>query len=299
MIGPVWNRAEISAAPENDELGASANMELKFLYITNDPQVARVAESCGVDRIFVDLETLGKAERQKNMNAVLSYHTLDDVKKIKSVLTKSQLLTRVNPINPCSKAEIDEAIANGTDLIMLPMFKTREEVQRFAELVGGRVRTVCLVETREAAEAIDEIASVVGIDEYHVGLNDMHLSYGLKNMFELLVNGVVDRLCEAFKKANKPFGIGGVARVNRGDVPANYILSEHCRLGSSGVILSRSFYNTTQGVPEDVEAFRAEFQRELNKICKYEAFLSRRDAAFYADTRELLRDAILEMNSRL
>lgn len=273
-------------------------MDLKFLYITNNPDVALVAESCGVDRIFVDLETLGKAERQKNMNAVLSYHTLDDVKKIKSVLTKAQLLTRIDPINPDSKSQIDQAIANGTDLIMLPMFKTPEEVQTFGKLVDGRVRTVCLIETREAAERIDEILPAEGIDEYFIGLNDLHLSYGLKNMFELLVNGVVDALCGKIKAAGKPYGFGGVARVNRGDIPANYILSEHARLGSSGVILSRSFYNTTQGVPEDVDAFRAEFKRELDKIRKYEAFLTRRDAAFYADTRELLRDAIEEMKAR-
>lgn len=274
-------------------------MDLRFLYITNDPEVAKVAESCGVDRIFVDLETLGKEERQKNMNAVLSYHTLDDVKKIKSVLTTSQLLTRIDPINDGSQAQIDAAIANGTDLIMLPMFKSAAEVRRFAELVAGRVRTVCLIETREAAENIDEILQVEGVDEFHIGLNDMHLSLGLKNMFELLVNGVVDELCQKIKAAGKPFGIGGVARVNRGDIPANYILSEHCRLGSTGVILSRSFYNTTQGVPEDVEAFRAEFKRELDKIRKYEAFLTRRDESFFLDTRELLRDAVEEMKSKI
>ncbi len=274
-------------------------MDLRFLYITNDPEVAKVAECCGVDRIFVDLETLGKEERQKNMNAVLSRHTLDDVRKIKGVLTTSQLLTRVDPINDGSQAQIDAAIANGTDLIMLPMFKSAAEVRRFSELVAGRVRTVCLIETREAAERIDEILQVEGIDEFHIGLNDMHLSFGLKNMFELLVNGVVDELCQKIKAAGKPFGIGGVARVNRGDIPANYILSEHCRLGSTGVILSRSFYNTTQGVPENVEAFRAEFKRELDKIRKYEAFLTRRDESFYLDTRELLRDAVEEMKSKI
>lgn len=36
---------------------------LKLMYITNDPRTARIVEQAGVDRIFVDLETLGKALR--------------------------------------------------------------------------------------------------------------------------------------------------------------------------------------------------------------------------------------------
>ena len=34
---------------------------LKLMYITNRPEIARIAERHGVDRIFVDLETLGDA----------------------------------------------------------------------------------------------------------------------------------------------------------------------------------------------------------------------------------------------
>ena len=40
-------------------------MPLKLMYITNRVDVALVAEKYGVDRIWVDLETLGKEERQK------------------------------------------------------------------------------------------------------------------------------------------------------------------------------------------------------------------------------------------
>ena len=32
------------------------------MYITNRPEIAQIAESAGVDRIFVDLEYIGKAE---------------------------------------------------------------------------------------------------------------------------------------------------------------------------------------------------------------------------------------------
>ena len=52
---------------------------IRLMYITNDVQVARMAEEAGVDRIFVDLETLGKAERQGGMDTVQSKHTVADV----------------------------------------------------------------------------------------------------------------------------------------------------------------------------------------------------------------------------
>lgn len=34
---------------------------LKLFYITKDPAVARIAQAAGVDRIFVDMEYIGKA----------------------------------------------------------------------------------------------------------------------------------------------------------------------------------------------------------------------------------------------
>ena len=71
-------------------------MPLNLMYITNRPDVAMIAERSGVDRIFVDMEYIGKRERQMCMNTVQSHHTVDDVKKIRSCLTKSQLLVRIN-----------------------------------------------------------------------------------------------------------------------------------------------------------------------------------------------------------
>ena len=38
-------------------------MALKLMYITNKPEVAKIAQNAGVDRIFVDLEIIGKEEK--------------------------------------------------------------------------------------------------------------------------------------------------------------------------------------------------------------------------------------------
>jgi hypothetical protein len=53
---------------------------LKLMYITNDPKVARIAADAGVDRIFVDMEVMGKAQRQGHMDSVKSFHTFADIR---------------------------------------------------------------------------------------------------------------------------------------------------------------------------------------------------------------------------
>lgn len=224
-------------------------MSLNLMYITNRPEVAQIAETAGVDRIFVDLEYIGKADRQGGMDTVQSRHTLDDVKRISDAITSAELLVRVNPIHDAtteyssSEEEIDAAIANGAQIIMLPFFKTLEEVKRFLSMVNGRVKTMLLLETPEAVKIIDEILSLDGIDSIHIGLNDLSLGYGMKFMFELLTDGTVERLCNKFREKRIHYGFGGIASLGKGVIPAEMIIKEHYRLGSTCAILSRSFCN--------------------------------------------------------
>ena len=70
-------------------------MPLTLMYITNEPDIAQIAENAGIDRIFVDLETIGKEERQHNMDTVKSSHTVADIRKVKWVLGKAELLVRI------------------------------------------------------------------------------------------------------------------------------------------------------------------------------------------------------------
>jgi len=53
-----------------------------------------------------------------------------------------------------------------------------------------------LVETPEAVRNIDSILGESGIDYIHIGLNDLHLGYRMKFMFEPLVDGTVEMLCK-------------------------------------------------------------------------------------------------------
>ncbi len=224
-------------------------MALKLMYITNKPWIAQIAESAGVDRVFVDLEYLGKQERQGNMDTVQSHHTIDDVKVISDAITTAELLVRINPIHEAtaeyisSADEIDAVVNNGADILMLPYFKTLDEVKKFRGYVGGRAKTMLLLETPEAVEIIDDILALDGIDFIHIGLNDLSLGYGKKFMFELLIDGTVERLCTKFSEKGIDYGFGGIASLGKGMVPAEMIIKEHYRLGSTCAILSRSFCN--------------------------------------------------------
>lgn len=224
-------------------------MALKLMYITNRPDIAQIAETAGVDRIFLDMEFIGKSARQGGMDTVQNHHTLDDVKKISESIESAELLVRVNPIHNStenymsSEEEISRAIENGAKVLMLPYFKTVEEVSTFIDIVAGRAKVMPLVETPEAVEKIDEILRLDGLDEIFIGLNDLSLGYGKKFMFELLSDGTVEDLCYKFRKKGIPYGFGGIAAIGKGELPAERIITEHYRLGSTCAILSRSFCN--------------------------------------------------------
>jgi 2-keto-3-deoxy-L-rhamnonate aldolase RhmA len=254
-------------------------MSLKLMYITNKEDIAKIAEDSGVDWIFIDLEINGKEERQGFLDTVISRHNIEDVKKISQVLTKSKLIVRINPINDGSKDEINQVIYYGCDIIMLPFFKTKEEVKTFIEIVDGRVEVCILLETPEAVENIDSILAVQGINYIHIGLNDLYLGYKMKFMFEPLANGIVDEICKKIKEENIQYGFGGIARLGFGTLPSEYIISEHYRLDSSMAILSRSFCNTNSVT--DLDEVKKIFVSGIDEIRKLEDDFEKESDEFF------------------
>lgn len=252
-------------------------MALTLMYITNNPDVALIAEKYGVERVWVDLEVLGKEERQKGMNTVKSKHSIDDIRKIKPLLTTAEMLVRVNLWNENSIFEVEQVIAAGADIIMLPMWKSVTDVRNFLKTVDGRCKTSLLLETKEAVDCLDEVLKIGGMDEIHIGLNDLHLSYGLEFMFELLSNGTVQMLTDKIKLSGIPYGFGGIARLGCGDLPAEKIIMEHYRLGSSRAILSRSFCNTD--IISDLSEIENVFKNNMRDLRNFENKIS--DMSFY------------------
>lgn len=216
-------------------------MSIKLMYVTNDKDIAHLAGSAGIERIFMDLEYLGKVERQKNFKSFISNHKIEDVSIVRNAVSLSRLLVRVNPINPESKEEIDKVINSGADIVMLPMFTTADEVKHFIRLVNRRAKVSLLLETAKAVENLNEILSLNAIDEIHVGLNDLCLTMRLTFIFESLSNGIVDYIAKKVNSKGIDFGFGGIGRIGEGELPAKMILAEHYRIDSKMVILSRTF----------------------------------------------------------
>lgn len=224
-----------------------------FLFMTNAVDVAREAEAAGADWIFLDMERLGKHERQGGRSTIISDHSLDDVRRIREALITSRLLVRVNPLNPATAQEVEDALRAGAQALMLPMFTTPEDVERFVGYVRGRAVVWALMETIASVIRAEDIVAVAGVDRVHVGLNDLHLTAGLNFMHESLAGGLLDHVVDCIRRAPTPplFGFGGSARVSENHpVPPSDVLLEHARLQSHAIIVSRTFHKDAATVEE-------------------------------------------------
>ena len=271
---------------------------LNLMYITKRPEIACIAEEAGVDWIFVDMEFIGKDIRQGGLDTVQNHHTVEDVSNVKAAVSKAKVLVRVNPIHealadyPSSENEINAVIEAGADIVMLPFFKSIAEVERFIRVVDGRAKTCLLVETPEAALLLDDILNVHGIDMIHLGLNDLHIALGMKFMFELLSDGTVDRLAAKIKAKGIPFGFGGVATLTGGAMPGSMVIKEHYRLGSSMVIVSRSFCNTDKIT--DLEEVRRIFQTGIADIRRLEEE-AEKAVNYFSNNRKAVIDSVKDI----
>ena len=244
---------------------------MDFLQITNDPGLARRCDALPGMRLFVDLETRGKAERQAGRNTFISTHQPAEVGRIKAQLQRSRLMVRVNPLHPGTPAELDTVLAQGADWVMLPMFQTPDELRTFSRIMAGRAPIVALLETAGALRSLDEWVKTPGLCEVFVGLNDLHLSLGCRFMFEPLAQGLLDGVANQARAHGLRFGFGGIARLDEGLLPGRDVLAEHVRLGSQAVILSRTFHR-----PDEPGAAVHTFEAEVAALRQAEQALRAR-----------------------
>ena len=209
---------------------------------TDDPVLAAEADAAGVDRIGLDLDELGKAARHHARPTWISPHRRESVEHVGAVLRRAALFARTNPLHDGTAAEVEHLLAGGARVLMLPMFRTPAELERFVALVGGRAAVVPLVETAEAAARVDELLAVDGVDELHVGLNDLSLELGLRNRFALLVSPLLEHVAGCAAAAGVPWGCGGIGRAGDEDlpIPAELVYARLAALGASGALLARS-----------------------------------------------------------
>ena len=232
---------------------AQASPHFVLTAIADDPALAARADAAGVDRVGIDIERLNKPARQGHLpHARLSNHRLADLAALVPVLRRAALFARLNPLHGESGDEVEGALAGGAGVLMLPFFTTAAEVERFVRLVDGRARIVLLLETAAALVRLHDILAVAGIDEVMVGLNDLQLSTGIGNPFELVASDLMTLVSEQVRGRGLRFGFGGVARASDDTlpVPADLVLAQHARLRSSAAWLSRSFF---AGLPDTAD----------------------------------------------
>jgi hypothetical protein len=219
---------------------------------TNDAELARQADGAGVDRIGLDLETYGKAERQpRELATWISPHREDQLPALREAMHTSKLFCRINPIHPGTEDEIQRLVDHGVQVMMLPMFTTPEEVERFIGLVNGRASCVILLENLTAAQRIADICRVPGLSEVHVGINDLTLSLGNPNAnrFEVLTSDLMKDIAEAVLAQGLRFGVGGIGRAMNNDqvIPGDLIYAQYPRLGATAALIARSFFTPKPG----------------------------------------------------
>jgi hypothetical protein len=246
MRGPTttgWRRERPEFPISSSSAGAGDfGATFRLILLTNDPALAAAADSC-VQRIGIDFEHIGKAERQAGHDTRVSRHEWGELAAIARVLKQAKTFARLNPAHDGTEAEIETALSCGAQVLMLPFFRGREEVERFVGLVRGRAEVMCLVETASSFVRIREIMSVRGVDELMIGLNDLRLQLGVANHFEVLASPIMDGVCAAMRRDGRPFSLGGVARAGDAGmpIPSDLVYAQYPRLGATGGLLTRAF----------------------------------------------------------
>src|SRR5579859_1883226 len=126
--------------------------EFILTLFTDDVVLARAADGAGIDRIGVDLEILNKAARQVGTGSRLSGHKIEALAILGPALRQAALFARCNPFHSGSAEEVETLLGYGVKVVMLPYFKTRDELAGFCRLVGGRALVVGLAETVECLD---------------------------------------------------------------------------------------------------------------------------------------------------
>ncbi len=254
-----------------------------FLF-TTDTILAAKAIDAGVSGIIVDWENKGKGRRQANADTQINFDTPEDLNNIRNV-TKGNIICRINNSEETSelKREIDTAIKNGADEILLPMVRTPDTVEVALKIINNRTELGILIETVDAIKNATSLGSLP-LSRVYVGLNDLTIDRNGKNIFEPLTDGTVESIRDRIKV---PFGFGGLTLPELGSpVPCSLFMSEMARLECSFSFLRRSFLADIS--PED-------YKRDVPKIAMATEEAFRLPADKKLSNKKELRELILQL----
>jgi staphyloferrin B biosynthesis citrate synthase len=194
--------------------------------------IARIAKTCGHDFIFIDaqhslynVETMGEIAQAAlgiGISPLVRVRSVDDPNT--QVLLDNGISGIVFPdVNNAAEAKrgVDRAkfppvgkrsVSGGYTIFDFQAVPMHEAVPA----LNDSTLVVCMIETREGLENIEEIAAVDGIDVIHVGSNDLLTGLGLPGRFGCPEHiAALDRIISVAKKHGKIPGVGGDRNLER------------------------------------------------------------------------------------
>lgn len=194
--------------------------------------IARIAKTCGHDFIFIDAQ-----------HSLFSVETIGHIAQAALGCGISPLVRVRSVDDPDTQVLLD----NGVTGIVFPDVSTAAEARRavsrarfppvgkrsaagaytildyravpMGQLVAAlddNALVVCMIETREGLENVEEIAAVEGIDVIHVGSNDLLTGLGMPGAFGSPEHiAALDRVISVTKAHGKIPGVGGDRNVAR------------------------------------------------------------------------------------
>lgn len=236
--------------PLNDSLDSTfhnrSEHDLELVLFENDPVNASRYLACGISSFMIDFEIMGKDLRQLGFDTEIRPGSLDALRAM-SRLPGAKAWCRLNRHGKHTRHEVEEVLASGARVILLPMVTTLDEVVDFLGLVDHRAKVGIMIETVEGAALASQLGDLP-LDYTFFGLNDFAISRGGGSIFKALADGSVESVRNALPQVR--FGVGGLTSLQRGaPIPSSRLLEEINRLGCSFTFLRRSFRRDSVDIP--------------------------------------------------
>jgi hypothetical protein len=200
---------------------------------------AQAAVAAGITRLVVDLEVVGKHERQVGHDTQVNTHQVSDIVTVRRA-AGCAVTCRVNSVGAGTDDEIEAVVDTGADEVLVPMAREVAEVERVLDAVGGRAAVAVMVETQAAVDLADALASLP-VSRLYLGLLDLWIDRRSRHPFEALADGTIDRVAEVARCRGRGFGFGGLTLPGGGyPLPVQHLFNELSRT-STFTFLRRSF----------------------------------------------------------
>jgi hypothetical protein len=211
---------------------------LELVLFENEPESACAYLEAGIRSFLVDLEIIGKDQRQLGFDTEIRPGKLQDLQRI-AALPGVSAWCRINRYGGHTQREVEHALEAGADVMILPMAESMTEIDAYLRLLDRRCRAGIMIETRACAALAREL-NQRPLDYAFFGLNDFAISRGGGLIFDALADGSVEAVNRAL--TGPRFGVGGLTDVRRGSpIPSARLVEEMERLGCGFTFLRRSF----------------------------------------------------------